>query len=159
MLRLTPSSASPLLDNMDEFNEPIPEHYEKLDTSEFIAANPRIKVKSIEFEGLKRTQKEFLMKTLGYCGMEESGSLLELSGALSGAFNRLERLNIFKNVSVTIDQADKQEDDNEDAEDVHKVKIIFKCKEKRFNVRTGTELQRKDIAWVKKSPDLFISTK
>ena len=132
-----------------EFNEPIPDHYEKIEPSEFVAAgiNPKIQIKSIEFEGLKRTDKEFLNKTLESCGMERSGNLLELSDGLGRAFDRFERLNIFKDVSVTIDQADDGDEGDFD-EIVHNVKVIFKCKEKRFNIRTGTELQRKDIACV-----------
>ncbi len=134
-----------------EFNEPILEHYENLDISEFAAVNPKIKINCIEFEGLKRTDKQFLMGTLGSCGMEESHNLEELSNSLSKAFSILERLNIFKDVSVKIDQADasdKEETTAVDSEVVHMVKVIFKCKEKGFNIRTGTELQRKDIAWV-----------
>lgn len=138
---------------MEEVNEPIGDHYEKLETSEFIASvNPRIEIKSIEFEGLKRTDKDLLMRTLGLCGMEDSKSLLELSNSLSKAFDRLERLNVFKDVSVVIDQADTNDSIpnmfQSDSEPIQDVKVVFKCKEKRFNIRTGTELQRKDIAWV-----------
>lgn len=131
---------------MDDSNEPILEHYENLNTSEFSSINPKIKIKSIKFSGLKRTQTDFLLKTLKGSKLADSQDLFELSTNLSDAFNRLDRLNVFKNVSVTIDE-DKQ--DEEDSVDVHNVKITFDCKEKRFNIRTGTELQRKDIAWVK----------
>lgn len=141
---------------MEEINEPILEHYETLETSEFVPVNPKIKINCIEFEGIKRTDKQFLMNTLGSCGMEGSSNLKELSDSLGKAFNKLERLNIFKDVSVTIDQDDTtatttEKDDSKPitAEVVHKVKVIFNCKEKRLNIKTGTELQRKDIAWVK----------
>lgn len=130
---------------MDDFNEPILEHYENLNTSEFSAVNPKIEVKSIEFSGLNRTDKNFLLKTLSGAKVEQSKDLFELSANLTDAFGRLERLNIFKNVSVTIDEAKTKTDEEGD---VHNVKITFNCKEKRFNIRTGTELQRKDIAWV-----------
>ena len=130
---------------MDDSNEPILEHYENLNTSEFSAVNPKIKVKSIEFTGIKRTENDFLLKTLSGTKLENSEDLFQLSANLSDAFGKLERLNVFKNVSVTIDEAATKDA----SEDVQNVKIIFKCKEKRFNIRTGTELQRKDIAWVK----------
>ena len=130
---------------MDDSNEPILEHYENLNTSEFSAVNPKIKIKSIEFSGLKSTQKGFLIKTLNGAKLDKSQDLFELSSNLTDAFGRLERLNIFKNVSVTIDEAEQEKESTH----FHNVKIVFNCKEKRFNIRTGTELQRKDIAWVK----------
>jgi hypothetical protein len=136
---------------MDDSNEPILEHYEKLNTSEFSAVNPKIQIKSIEFFGLKRTYQEFLLNTLKGAKLDESQDLFELSLNLTDAFGRLERLNIFKNVSVTIDEAEQE--NKQESSDVHNVKIIFNCKEKRFNIRTGTELQRKDIAWVKEKTD------
>ena len=86
--------------------------------------------------------------------MDKAENLLELSDTLNLAFNHLERLNIFKDVSVVIDQATIVDDGERELLDtnnaIHDVKVIFKCKEKRFNIRTGTELQRKDIAWVRK---------
>ena len=135
---------------MDQSNEPILEQYENLDISEYSAVNPKIKVKSILFSGLKRTQKDFLLKTLKDTELSESRDLLELSTNLTAAFGKLERLNVFKDVSVTIDEAEKEQDSSSTSSDAHNVKITFNCQEKRFNVRTGTELQRKDIAWVKK---------
>ena len=131
------------------------EHYENLNSLDFSAtaasANPQIKIESIEFTGIKRTDPVFLMKTISLAGVEGSFDLVELSRALGKAFERLERLNIFKDVSVTIDQANEFENENFTEDNpVHSVKIVFKCKEKRFNIRTGTELQRKDIAWVQK---------
>ena len=97
------------------------------------------------------------MKSIAFTGVEESADLMELSKALGKAFERLERLNIFKDVSVTIDEANDQLIDNNFINEapVHSVKIIFKCKEKRFNIRTGTELQRKDIAWVTRTEALM----
>lgn len=129
---------------MDD-NEPILEHYENLNTSEFSVVNPKIKIKNIEFSGLKRTSISFLLKTLSEAKIEKSQDLFELSANLTDAFGRLERLNIFKNVSVTIDEA---EIDKDTLENFHNVKVVFHCKEKKFNIRTGTEIQRKDIAWV-----------
>lgn len=146
-------------------DEPILEHYEKMNSTDLSATaasiNPQIKIKSIEFTGINRTDREFLMKSIALAGIEESADLMELSKSLSKAFERLERLNIFKDVSVTIDQAEDQStgtDDTSGDNPVHPVKIVFKCKEKRFNIRTGTELQRKDIAWVTliKNKDLFL---
>lgn len=133
---------------MDDSNEPILEHYENLNTSEFSAVNPKINIKSIQFSGLKRTQKDFLLKTLSGTKLEDSKDLFELSSNLSDAFSRLERLNIFKNLSVTIDESEQEGGHQDESDNVHNVKIIFNCKEKRFNIRTGTELQRKDIALV-----------
>lgn len=136
---------------MEEFNEPILEHYENFDMTDFVTSNPKIKINCIKFEGLKRTDEKFLLSALERCGIEGCCNLMELSESLNLAFNKLERLNIFKDISVAIDQADTLEKDLNvfDTELIHKVKIIFKCKEKRLNIRTGTELQRKDIAWVK----------
>lgn len=130
---------------MDQkINEPIQEHYENLNSvPEFTALNPKIIVKSIDFAGLSRTDRQFLLKTITDSAVDQSKNLTELSQSLSVAFSRLERLNIFKTVSVTIDQAEEL-----DEEDAHGVKVVFNCKEKKFNIRTGTELQRKDIAWV-----------
>lgn len=129
-----------------------PGQYETLNSSEFsstaASVNPQLKIESIQFTGIKRTDPEFLMKTIALTGVEGSADLMELSKALNKAFERLERLNIFKDVSVTIDQASDEPPGN-DENPVHAVKIVFKCKEKKFNIRTGTELQRKDIAWVK----------
>lgn len=131
-------------------DEPVLEHYEKLNSSDFsstaASVNPQIKIQSIQFTGIKRTDPEFLMKAIALTGVEGSADLMELSKALNKAFERLERLNVFKDVSVTIDQASNESVDEENP--VHSVKIVFQCKEKRFNIRTGTELQRKDIAWV-----------
>ena len=83
---------------MDNLNEPILEHYENLNTSEYSAFHPKIDVKSIEFSGLKRTDKNFLLITLSGAKVEQSKDLFELSANLTDAFGRLERLNIFKNV-------------------------------------------------------------
>lgn len=142
---------------MEDFNEIKAEEYENFDISEFTSnkttnQNVQIKIKSIEFEGLKGTNEEFLMNTIKGLAVDKAENLLELSDTLNLAFNHLERLNIFKDVSVVIDQATIIDGERELVDDnaIHNVKVIFKCKEKRFNIRTGTELQRKDIAWVKK---------
>lgn len=131
---------------------PTMEHYENLNSSDFSATaasvNPLIKIESIKFMGINRTDPQFLMKTIALTGVEGSADLMELSKALNKTFERLERLNIFKDVSVTIDQVN---DTQNPIDEVHSVKIVFKCKEKRFNIRTGTELQRKDITWVKRA--------
>ena len=140
---------------MEDFNEPILEHYENLNVIEYSNenANPKIKIESVEFFGIKWTNKEFLKKIIG--SINEAENLVDLSERLSQTFKKLEKLDIFKDVSVTIDQFEDFEKGSEVKEsnnhnlDIHKVKIIFNCKEKRFNIRTGTELQRKDIAWVK----------
>ena len=147
-------------------DEPVLEHYENLNSSELTATaasiNSKIKIESIEFKGLKRTDPEFLIKTIKLTGVEESLNLMELSKGLNEAFERLERLNIFKDVSVTIDETNRDvgsENANyliDDEYPVHPVKIVFKCKEKGFNIRTGTELQRKDIAWVKEEMNQLI---
>lgn len=131
---------------METSNEPIPENYEDLNASDFAAINPKIKVDQIEFEGLKRTDRKFLTETVQSTLMKKSSDLTELSAALGESFSKLERLNIFKNVSVTIDPSEG-ENGGSDAE-VHRVKVVFNCKEKRFNIKTGTEFQRKDIVWV-----------
>lgn len=131
---------------MDDSNEPSLEHYENLNTSEFSAVNPKIKINIIKFSGLKWTQPDFLVKALSGTKLDKSQDLFELSSNLTDAFGRLERLNIFKNVSVTIDEAEQEHE--HESTDFHNVKIVFNCKEKKFNIRTGTELQRKDIAWV-----------
>ena len=142
-------------------DEPVLEHYEKLNSSDLSSTaaslNPQIKIESIQFTGLKWTDPEFLMKSIAFTGVEESADLMELSKALGKAFERLERLNIFKDVSVTIDEANDQLIDNNFINEapVHSVKIVFNCKEKRFNIRTGTELQRKDIAWVTRTEALM----
>lgn len=128
------------------------EKYENLNATDLSTANPSIEIKEIEFEGLERTNEVFFKKALG--SFDSIRSLNELSAALNKTFSNLERLNMFKDVSVVIDHIDEVDEVSKDksadgstAPD-HQVKLIFKCKEKRFNVRTGTELQRKDIAWV-----------
>lgn len=135
-------------------DEPVLEQYTNVNSSDFSATvasiNAQIKIKSIQFVGIKRTDLNFLMNSIASTGVEESTNLMELSTALNKSFEKLERLNIFKDVSVTIDEAEETEPIDLIDNPVHSVKIVFKCKEKRFNVRTGTELQRKDIAWVKR---------
>ena len=135
---------------MDNSNEPNLEHYENLKTNDFTALNPKINISSISFVGLKRTNENFLKDALEDAIPNNSTDLFELSQNLNKAFQKLERLNIFKDVSVTIDHADTEEKivPGSSDTDIPDVKIIFNCKEKRFNIRTGTEFQRKDMAWV-----------
>lgn len=121
--------------------EPLNEHHK---TAEM---NTNISVHQIVFEGLERTDQEFLIGAIEP-EVKKASNLVELSDALNSTFRRLEGLNIFKEVSVLIDKAD---DFSASDPDSHPVKLVFQCKEKRFHIRTGTELQRRDIAWVKHS--------
>ena len=107
-------------------------------------ANPAISIHKVVFEGLERTDRQFLSQALTP-ELKHATNLVELSEALNSTFKRLEGLNIFKEVSVLIDKADDSSISNPDT---NPVKLVFQCKEKRFNIRTGTELQRRDIAWV-----------
>lgn len=116
------------------------EHEYKEFDSQTINGNPKIVVKELAFEGLDRTDRAFVEAVLKPCLTVTS--LYELSDSLNAAFQRLERLNVFKDVSVVIDRAEDSDDD------LHEIKLLFRCKEKRFNIRTGTELRRRDIVWV-----------
>jgi hypothetical protein len=107
-------------------------------------ANPAISIHKVVFEGLERTDREFISQAITP-ELTNAANLVELSEALNAAFKRLEGLNIFKEVSVLIDKAD---DSSVSASESNPVKLVFQCKEKRFSIRTGTELQRRDIAWV-----------
>ncbi len=106
--------------------------------------NPSISIHQVVFEGLERTEREFLNNAITP-ELKHASNLIELSEALNSTFKRLEGLNIFKEVSVLIDKADDSRISDPES---NPVKLVFQCKEKRFNVRTGTELQRRDIAWV-----------
>ena len=114
--------------------------------------NPTISVHQVVFEGLEKTDREFISSAVTP-ELKHASNLVELSEALNDTFKRLEGLNIFKEVSVLIDKAD---DSSISDPESHPVKLVFQCKEKRFHIRTGTELQRRDIAWVNEG-DIFVA--
>lgn len=119
--------------------------FESFDQHTTSQLNPKISVHQVIFEGLERTKPGYLETALSG-ELKKSENLVELSESLNAAFKRLEGLNVFKEVSVLIDKA---EDASTSDPESHPVKLVLKCKEKRFNIRTGTELQRRDIAWVR----------
>jgi hypothetical protein len=112
------------------------------------SANPRIYVKTLEFEGLNRTKENFIHFVLADCYYARD--LQELSHRLNTAFQRLDRLNLFKDVAVVIDKAEGGKDDAEPFslfDRPHEIRLLFKVKEKKWNIRTGTEFRRKDLVW------------
>lgn len=109
-------------------------------------------VKSIEFEGLQRTNSKLLHQALTDCYYARD--LSELSRALTLAFDKFNRLNIFKEVAVVIDQAGEPGAEpnasgswSPSLDRPQEIKLIFKVKEKRMNIKTGTEFRRRDVAW------------
>jgi outer membrane protein insertion porin family len=99
-------------------------------------ANLPIKIDKLEFQNIHRTDHAFLSSI--FAPVIQAKTMSELKEALSQTLTRVNRLSLFKESSISIQESDVSLDG---------LKLIFTGEEKRYRVKAGTEVQKHDIAF------------
>jgi len=94
----------------------------------------------IEIKGLKKTKQSLIQPLIQPC--LTATTFGSLSACLQDSVERMQRLDIFKGINVTLDRL----------KDVtaagHDVMVVIEAEEKKYRVHAGTEMKRNDIAFV-----------
>lgn len=90
----------------------------------------------IEIKGLEKTKPDLIQPLISPCLAARTFG--DLSQCLHSSMDKMQRLNIFKNLNVTLDKLD-------DAEDT--VKVTIDAEEKKLRLHVGTEVQKNDVAF------------
>lgn len=102
--------------------------------------NVPVSIGLIEIKGLEKTKSDLIQPLFSPC--LRATTFGSLSTCLRDSVDKMQRLDIFKNINVVMDKIPEDKAG-------HDVMVVIEAEEKKFRLHAGTEVQKSDIAFVR----------
>lgn len=107
-----------------------------------------IRIDRIQINDAIRTRPDFLESLFGR--FKEARTLFDLTVELHRAMERVDRMELFREIKVRLDHSDENNLATADDQE-HRVKIVMDVQERNVKLQAGTEVGNGDIGWTCRS--------